>query len=106
VATVIRPSGSGVNPPKGAGILFDLAGDPPAHWPIAPAKPGINESPWLVGYDPADKGRALFSRWSWLIEEFPISLLESGFELADVQNLLIEAPAEFLTIELPAAPRC
>lgn len=105
-ATAIRPSESWIGIPPGARILFDLAGEPPARWPIPPAKPGFSESPWLVGYDPADKGKALFSRWSWLIEEFPILLLESGFELPDVQNLLIEAPADFLTIELPAPTRC
>lgn len=106
VAMAIRPSVSGIGTPTGAHILFDLAGDPPARWPVAPAQSGFAESRWLVGYDPAEKGRALFSRWSWLIEEFPILLLESGFELPDVQNLLIEAPSEFLTIELPAPTRC
>jgi hypothetical protein len=66
----------------------------------------VNNQQVLVGYDPPGRGDSLFSRWNWLIEEFPIALLEAGFDALQARALLVDDPAEFLTITLPAPPRC
>ena len=73
---------------------------------IAKLKQSVDDLQVLVGYDPDSKQPDRFSRWSWLIEEFPIELLEAGLDPAQVRALLVDAPAAFLTIEQPAPPRC
>ncbi|MEZ4624263.1 MAG: hypothetical protein R2843_05600 [Thermomicrobiales bacterium] len=42
-----------------------------------------------MGYDPDSKPPDRFSRWSWLIEEFPIELLEAGLNPVQVRSLLV-----------------
>jgi hypothetical protein len=87
-------------------LLIDLSA-PMSGGSIAPSLlTNVHNSQPLVGYDPAERGTARFSRWNWLIEEFPIELLEAGFDPWQARALLVDAPADFLTITLPAPPRC
>jgi hypothetical protein len=60
----------------------------------------------LIGYDPAMKEPELFSRWSWLIEEFPIALMEAGMLPLQVRSLFVDAAADALTINPPPPTRC
>lgn len=85
--------------------LFDLS-DGANPDLLAKLKQSVDDLQVLVGYDPDSNRPDRFSRWSWLIEEFPIELLEAGLDPAQVRSLLVDAPAAFLTIEQPAPPRC
>jgi hypothetical protein len=62
----------------------------------------------LPGFNPRTGMDALSyvegSRWSWLIEQFPLLLLDAGLDALTVRTLLIENPNRVLTIEPPAAP--
>jgi predicted metal-dependent phosphotriesterase family hydrolase len=62
----------------------------------------------LPGFNPRDGVDALSyaegSRWSWLIEQFPLQLLNAGLDALTVRTLMIENPNRMLTIELPGAP--
>ena len=87
-------------------LLIDLSAEPMNSVIADFIVQNVNNHRTLVGYDPAGKGTALFSRWNWLIEEFPIALLEAGLDPWQARALMIDAPADFLTITLPAPPRC
>jgi hypothetical protein len=87
-------------------LLIDLAADQDPGSMAGQLLSNVHNPQPLVGYDPGGKGSALFSRWNWLIEEFPIELLEAGFDPWQARALMIDAPAEFLTITLPLPPRC
>lgn len=66
----------------------------------------VEHSNVLFGYDPPSKRPDQFSRWSWLIEEFPIALMELGLSPVQVRSILVDRPAAFLRIERPAPHRC
>jgi predicted metal-dependent phosphotriesterase family hydrolase len=58
----------------------------------------------LLGYDPKPAtplSNGEGSRWSWLIEQFPLNLLEAGFAAVQVRALMVDNPNEALTIQPP-----
>lgn len=61
----------------------------------------------LLGYDPKSAPAPVFieqgSRWSWLIEQFPLLLLDAGLSALDARSLMIENPNHALTTHPPAA---
>jgi hypothetical protein len=66
------------------------------------------EEQLLPGFNPRAGTDALSyvegSRWSWLIEQFPLLLLDAGLDALAVRTLLIENPNRLLTIHPPALP--
>jgi predicted metal-dependent phosphotriesterase family hydrolase len=72
---------------------------------------GLVKQQWtdriMVGFDPQPRNDSVSygegSRWSWLIEQFPLMLLEAGLDAMTVRAVMIENPNRALTIHPPAA---
>jgi hypothetical protein len=78
-----------------AGVIAQLVQDGFAEQLL----PGFNPR---AGTDALSYGEG--SRWSWLIEQFPLLLLDAGLDAMTVRTLLIENPNRILTIRPPALP--
>lgn len=97
----------------GAFLLFDqLSGDAAQDQPVAGliarfAGTGYLQS-LLLGYHPQSAPESVSygvgSRWSYLIEQFPLLVLEAGLDAMAMRTILIENPNEAFTIHPPQAP--
>jgi hypothetical protein len=95
---------------SGAFLLFEqITGDPALDQPLAEtivavAKAGYLES-LLLGYSPTAVPESVSygvgSRWSYLIEQFPLLVLEAGLDAPAMRSMLIENPNEAFVTHPP-----
>jgi hypothetical protein len=97
----------------GAFLLIDqLSGDREQDRPLAESVAQLAESGWLqsllLGYHPQSAPESVSygvgSRWSYLIEQFPLLVLDAGLDALAMRTILIDNPNEALTIHPPYTP--
>jgi hypothetical protein len=97
----------------GAFVLIDqISGDRERDRPAAELVAQLADSGWLqsllLGYHPQSAPESVSygvgSRWSFLIEQFPLLVLDAGLEAMALRTILIDNPNEAFTIHPPYAP--
>lgn len=98
---------------SGAFLLFEqITGDPALDRPLAEmivavVRAGFLES-LLLGYSPTAVPESVSygvgSRWSYLIEQFPLLVLEAGLDAPAMRSMLIENPNEAFVTHPPFNP--